>query len=251
MKKLFWHACIILPAAIAVLFPGSALSDVVMYPEIYKLVQNGQDVEITIAHDDRGFAGPLTLMAGNDDKEWTVFEEHNLNPDELVRTDEYCDEAYPYDAGLDACAEPPEDCDNDGKDECCGWCVTEYYYEIVDECVEPGQVEYELSDYDELLDCRTISVQDTGDECLNKGGDGDADTDSDVDADSDTDTDSDNDADSDSDTDTSVDAGNDDDNDEKTEDKSGSGGCGVSTYRMSMPDGSGFCLLKIYTVLFI
>jgi len=184
--------------------PDKSFADSPIPPRIKSLIQKRQDVKITLNLDNGGYcwannrACTLTRMLGESTK--NIFIDKVFNKDEAPDSGEYC--SY-FDTAEIYCNNNPSeciDCDGDDIPECdVEECSVEYYFEVVDKCVPPGEVIYIITalNADEQSGPRDILVEDTGDECLDSdagvdsGTDADADTDSDSDADLDTDDDSD------------------------------------------------------------
>jgi hypothetical protein len=73
------------------------------------------------------------------------------------------------------CEEHPTacwDCDGDGVDECQDPCLDRYRFDIVDECVYPGAVEYVLYEEGAEVDSEEIVVEDVGQDCPRPPGSG-------------------------------------------------------------------------------
>jgi len=201
-------------------------------PWIHELEQKGQDVLINIAIIDKGEPGMgasydiIRNKAGDQESEpgTAIVENRIFNANDAVNISEPGCRWWEMEPEGDYCVKNPaecEDCDDDGKRECWGWCETTHYFDIVDECVQPGTWSYSLLQSGDDWDIATeqIAVTDSGEEC-SPASDSDSDSDTDTDSDSDSDSDTDSDSDSDSDSD---DSGNVDDADEDP----GGTGCSI------------------------
>jgi len=216
MKKLSLIGCslgLLLLAA-----PGAVRADGVASPSIHSLVQEGQDVRVTISIEG-GDVFYLTLK-GKNQKEWTVFENRDFSKEKPSWTYSYCLPSLITDGGSSDCDASPQDCEDCNGDqipECHGDCFATDYYEVMDSCVLPGKTNYSLyfQGEENAFGTQDIDVKDTGDPCLS----GDAGPDAAVDAGADVDADTDADGDADGDVD-DVDSG------QGHEDK-GSSGCNV------------------------
>ena len=204
-RKRFSRCGLLLSAIIllAVSFmTDKSLADSPNPPFIKSLVQQGQDVKITLDLHANGYCWnnnescTLTRVLGELAKDILV--NKVFNKEDAVGSREYC--KYPSEE--EYCLEHPSecnDCDGDDIPECYYDCSTQFYYEVIDECVWPGEVIYSITalNADDQSGPKKITVDDTSDECLDSdagvdsGTDADADTDSDSDADLDTDDDSD------------------------------------------------------------
>ena len=163
---------------------------------IHALIQEGDDVKITLRIADNGEPGIHD--------EYTLTRKGAGDPVVVVQDTSYGDvdatsiegECRGSSDDSEHCTANPGDCidcNDDSVVECLngendGWCEDAYYIDIVDDCVPPGETEYELtSDFSASFDdSETITV--TGDGCSGDS-DSDADTDADTDADADSDPD--------------------------------------------------------------
>jgi len=191
---------------------------------LFELSQDGQDVLIKYGYNNNGYDSSfkMSLVREQGDSSLELFD--GLAPPEEEATMEYtdCDVWNCESLEEDFCENNPDkcvDCDSDDIPECCGDCVWDYSWTFIDTCVVPGEtvyVIYESGEPDESPDSESITVTDTGDECLEKDAGADSGAGSDSDADTDTDTDTDDDT----------------DDDAESEDDSDSGNCRMSPYSM-------------------
>ena len=136
-------------------------------PFIFELVQQGQDVQVTLGLDDpQGYS----LVREGDDYRKVLFKNRALT--EGVEPTWFC-----WVPGyLDECEEPDSgcfDCNGDGTNECYEGCVEFYFVDYLDECVYPGETAYalggekfhEIEGEIEGYWTTSIDVTDTGEEC--------------------------------------------------------------------------------------
>jgi MYXO-CTERM domain-containing protein len=164
------------------------------WPEIYELVQQGQDVEITLSlwpsegteinwdcYPGDPFDNDANVIrrAEGTDEYLVVLEEYRLT-EELEPTGQ--SPRYCHEPDVEFCAANDcEDCDGDEVPECPDLCCYKDLYTVVDECVPPGLYVYQSVDdlgSLDLVNQESIEVVDAGtDECDPADG-GDADEDS-------------------------------------------------------------------------
>jgi len=213
--------------------PDISFADTPPPPRIESLVQQGQDVQITIrlawpgncwAYSDE--ACTLTRMMGGLTKD--MFVDRVFSEEAASGSGEWC---HPARSNEVYCSKNPSeclDCDGDDVPECdTDNCNVEFYFDIVDQCVWPGEVTYTIKagNADEQSGPRDILVEDTGDECL------DMDAGADVDADTDND------------------ASHDTDDDEESEENADSADCSMRPFSMKVPRPfiiNPFLLLRLF-----
>ncbi len=172
--------------------------------DTFKLTRNSGE-ESAEVFTDRTFSADDAIYTGAPECRWSDIE---MEPSEfcLKETCEGCEDAEFFrtvcndcdgDGNLDCwgdCLENSEtgemecretycekercnaDCDNDGVDDCDGWCQTVYRFEITDVCVAPGEYQYEFftrntasGDWKDLswIDVPLIEVDDVDMACNN------------------------------------------------------------------------------------
>jgi len=162
MKKLsITFACLVVA-----LLPALSRADADGGPEIFELVQNGQDVEITITFDDQNILKDdlYSLERSSDNGDSLIFEDRHFTTDDAVSSEDGCF----HTGDPEYCEDNPgmcSDCDGDDVEECDGDCYTLYFFEFLDECVEPGLVRYFLENSERPLREKSLDVEDTGDDC--------------------------------------------------------------------------------------
>jgi len=153
---------------------------VIPSPEIYTATQQGQDVNLKLHvysdFDEDDLATFVIYLARNTHGcSLSLLDEHRFSIGDAIATLTACSSFLPEEE-MEICEESPEscfDCDEDGTPECPEICKAKFTFEVIDECVPPGEAEYVLayvwSDEedgpyraDELL----IQVENTGDPCL-------------------------------------------------------------------------------------
>ncbi|MCK9463319.1 MAG: hypothetical protein M0R80_27175 [Proteobacteria bacterium] len=163
-------------------------------PEIFELIQEGQDVVVTFGILDPwgepSIDRPFTLTRSGPEGDAVVFESRTFDRAEAAIRDPHC--RFIDDDGIsdpdEECAAAPascEDCDEDGVPECPtaldsfdAVCVAYLTYDAVDACVPPGPTDYLLresdGDYSDYFDAEgSLEVVDSGEECEAAGeGDG-------------------------------------------------------------------------------
>jgi len=231
------------------LITDTASADIPAPPCIQSIVQNGQDVTITLSSRDYDpryhviyteFSLARYEMSGECRVVTYVEKETFFKEEDAVGREVWCDDR----GSVEDCEEYPEecdDCDDDGTLDCYGFCnCCDWEFEYTDVCARPGSYiyqvlmpeddvdvfedDYDVCDYDNsrrqaIVDSKnfTISVEDI--ECtepedretITVCDEPDAGSDYDAGTDGDTDSDSDTDTDTDSDTDGDTDADSDTD----------------------------------------
>lgn len=154
-------------------------------PEIFELVQEGQDVVVTFGivepGGEPGIGSAFDLTRSGPEGEVAVFANESFDPADGEARDPWC-RIQDWSGEVDEtefCAANPadcEDCDGDGTAECptesidfIAFCAAYLTYEVVDECVPAGATEYELKGTDTVSDYldaeASIAVADSGEAC--------------------------------------------------------------------------------------
>jgi hypothetical protein len=166
---------VIVGAVLALASPGRLSANDGTPAKIYELMQDQQDVVITLAiveGGEPGFNEDYTVTRSGPTGERTVVDDEQFDDADVVDSERRCRGGWNAE---EQCAEVPdecEDCDDDGVLECWvaedGWCETVNYVEVVDRCVPPGETDYELTaeDWGWFDDEESIDVEDTGASCL-------------------------------------------------------------------------------------
>jgi hypothetical protein len=182
------------PAAL-LLWSGTASANMSYSPWVHELIQNGPDIVVTVAVFNEteavnpdgeplpGLDSAYTLERWDEAGSEIVFENRVFDPAEADATSGYAchtwdgPEAGPCDGSYE-CA----DCDDDGVDECDGFCGVAYYYTVVDECPAPGSYglyywmrtdpPYDLYAEGEGLGFTTGGAEDVGAACQHPDGGG-------------------------------------------------------------------------------
>jgi hypothetical protein len=180
MMKRFWLAAM---AGAAALLGGlgSASANDGTPSWIHALVQDGSDIEVTLAivqGGEPGLSDEFTVTRDGPEGTAIVTEDEEFQLGDEVGSEGRCRGSV----DLEYCAEHQDeclDCDEDGVLECNtwgdGWCDTILYFELTDWCVPPGDTEYRLTAdgwewYDDEL---SITVEEWEGECTPPGaGDG-------------------------------------------------------------------------------
>jgi len=151
-------------------------------PELFALMQQGQDVEVTleiVGSGEPGLGEEYDLVRDGSGGEVDLLVGEQLQAESAVSSEVRCRGGWD---DSEACADNPDeclDCDDDGVPECPleydGWCETVYYFEVVDYCVPAGETTYTFAaDGWAFEDSLSIDVVDSGEECtVPGGGDGD------------------------------------------------------------------------------
>lgn len=120
-------------------------------PWIQDVVQEGQDVDLTLAIVDRGEPGLSStfqvIRTERDGEETVVMDDHVFATSEASSSaDPTCrwwDDENPADCEDEAVG--CDDCDHDGTPECDGWCQTAWYFVVTDTCVPTGDTSWTLA----------------------------------------------------------------------------------------------------------
>jgi hypothetical protein len=175
MRKL--HLSVIVASLLA---PAVALADTGPTARFHSMLQQGQDVEITVAIPDDGYllvGDPHRLTRERNGAVVTLFEEMVFaeSVDAVQSFVNVCVTSYDPDA-VD-CAEAPDectDCDGDGTPECGPSDYCDYYalFDVVDTCVPAGEATYriqnEVQEYSQ--GAQAIEVIDSGEPCGGSAG---------------------------------------------------------------------------------
>jgi len=155
--------------------PGAVRADSGPAPEIYSLVQEGQDIKIRYGYGGSGYDSYLKMNLERVNESGTKMLFQKMTPPEegMEKTFFACDmwNCNGPDP-MTECASHPEncvDCDSDGKPECCGECKWDLSWTWVDPSVAPGSTKYTIAfedTYDAGADSKSIDVKDTGDSSL-------------------------------------------------------------------------------------
>jgi hypothetical protein len=170
------------------LWTGAASANMSATPWIHELIQNGPDVVIEFAvfdeteatNDDGeplpGLDAAYTLQLVSHEDYYAVFEGRVFDPAEADSVSGYT--CHVWDSWNEGSCEegaPCVDCDDDGTDECDGFCGVAYYYTVVDECppLSDGETMYSVHTeppYDlyyegEGLGFETMVIEDVGAAC--------------------------------------------------------------------------------------
>jgi hypothetical protein len=169
---------------------ASAAANDGQWPMIYELVQQGQDVEVTLSlwppegspleHCFSGDPWDNTLYLVREDRATderiVVLDDIRLTVEftPVGHSPDFCDDPDPVFCAENDC----EDCDGDSVPECPELCCHEDLYVVVDECVPPGEYRYlsleESDSFNWIVDQMQIDVVDNGyNECApgDDGGD--------------------------------------------------------------------------------
>ena len=146
-------------------------------PKLFELIQEGQDVAVTleiVGGGEPGTGEEYDLVREGASGEVDVLVGESLDSSDAASSEVRCRGGWDY---AEDCAENPDDCldcDEDGVPECPleydGWCETAYYFEVIDSCVPAGGTTYTLSaDGWSFEDSESIDVVDSGEECTVPG----------------------------------------------------------------------------------
>jgi hypothetical protein len=183
--KLFVSTCALVAA---LLWSGAAAANMSATPWIHSLLQDGPDIVIEFAVFDEteatnpegeplpGFDVAYTLRLVSHEDHYAVFEGRTFERSEAESVSGYtCHVWDSWNEG--ACEEGAScvDCDEDGVDECDGFCGVAYYYTVVDECPPLSVGEslysvhtdppYDLYAEGEGLGFETLLIDDVGAAC--------------------------------------------------------------------------------------
>lgn len=143
--------CCIGALAAVLLWSGAATANMSYSPWVHELIQEGADMVVTVAifeetdaTNDQGEPLPgldtaYTLKRWDSEGTEILFEDRVFDPANAESVSGYtCQvwdgpEAGPCDGAFDCV-----DCDDDGIEECDGFCGVAYYYTVVDECPPIG-----------------------------------------------------------------------------------------------------------------
>jgi hypothetical protein len=154
-------------------------------PEIFDLVQEGQDVVVTFGivepGGEPGIGSAFDLTRSGPEGEVAVFANESFDPADGEARDPWCriQDSWGVNGVEEECAAHPdtcEDCDGDDALDCPtaspdfdAFCAAYLVYEVVDHCVPAGATDYELKGTDtvsDYLDAEgSIDVVDSGGTC--------------------------------------------------------------------------------------
>lgn len=199
-EKLLFVA-VVAVVVFAVAAPRAASANMSYTPWVHELNQVGQDLEVTVqVFEDASIdlvegevplpdlGSTYTLVRWGSKPGTTLFEDRAFSAGEAFEVTEYgCQVWDPTidSAEPDFCQNYPEscvDCDDDSEPECYGFCAVAYRFEVLDECVPPGEWYYSMNTPEseqhglfnegEGLGSTNTGVEDTGDPCLDDGDSG-------------------------------------------------------------------------------
>ena len=130
-----------------------AFADSGPLPHIHSLIQNGQDIKITLAIPDDSYLlveDPHTLFREQDGESETVFRNRVFanSKEEVSNYKKVCVTNHDFYPEADCTKNPEEcfDCNDDGTLECDADNYCDWYglFDLVDGCVSPGETNYTI-----------------------------------------------------------------------------------------------------------
>ena len=181
--RLFIVSCALVPLLALVAMEARANDGVP--PEIFELIQDGQDVVVTFGivepGGEPGIDSHFNLKRSGPEGDVLVFENEAFDPADGEVRDPWCriQDSWGENDSDTECATFPdycEDCDGDDVPECPSsspdfqaFCAAFLTYKVVDECVPPGLTEYVLATPNDTGGYMTgegsIDVVDSGESC--------------------------------------------------------------------------------------
>jgi hypothetical protein len=180
-------------------FCTNALANDGPSPDIYELIQDEQDISVTLRIVKGSYIGlseKYNLVRNGPDKTVDVFRSKEFDVSQAIYNGLQCtrgrDESEacaaipeeckgPDASELEACSDTPyfcSDCNDDGIPECPHegsddrWfanCEHAYFFEVIDHCVPPGTTRYAFTDNQYFLDTASIKVTKSGEKCTVPG----------------------------------------------------------------------------------
>lgn len=159
-------------AVVPTLFCEQLLANDGTPAEIFELMQEGQDVVITldiVENGEPGLSAEFKLVRSNSERDRTVFSWTQFDKSDAIDNERRCRGTWDAAVCAGDLAADCRDCDDDGVPECPtqdDWCETAYYFEVIDQCVPVGTAEYKLTaDGWASTDIKTLNVSYSGEEC--------------------------------------------------------------------------------------
>ncbi len=164
-----------------VAFSSTAFANIAYSPWVHEITQKGADLEVTVtvfdetsATNDEGEPLPgldsaYTLERWSFEEEpFRLFEDRVFDPNQAEQVTAHTCQPWNGEPHQSDCTlqESCVDCDNDGLNECFGFCGVAYRYKVIDTCPPPGaQIYYSMftsSSYDLWADGEGLSFTSTG-----------------------------------------------------------------------------------------
>jgi hypothetical protein len=182
------------------LFCTNALTNDGTPPEIFELIQDEQDIVVTlliVEEGEPGISDEYDLVAHSSQSKEKLLNGKRFHPSNAMESTERCRRGFDRSEACaslpDKCPEPDgesgvecrgtpdpcKDCDGDGIPECPvwgsglgfdSWCETVHYFEVINHCVPAGTASYSFSARDwSFRDSASIEVTGSGKKCTVPG----------------------------------------------------------------------------------